>query len=86
MGHPNLHIRIGKRKNYVSLIELKATNIEREGFCPWLDKSIECTQKLKEYRSIDGHCNNLKQPLYGLAGTPFQRILEDTDYNEDSGT
>ena len=73
---------LGLRKNNAE------TNPELVGRnCPWLDKQkdLKCTGDLKKYRTINGTCNNLKQPLYGLGGTPFQRILEDADYNKDSG-
>ena len=70
-----------------SLIESKATNVENlkslEPICPWVEHKRECTRKDREYRTFNGICNNLKEPLYGLAGTPFQRIIEDTDYNSD---
>ena len=33
----------------------------------------------KPHRSFDGSCNNLKEPKFGMRGTPYQRILEN-DY------
>ena len=33
---------------------------------------------MSRYRTVDGSCNNPSNPLYGMAGTPFQRILEAT--------
>ena len=71
-------------KNFFSFLELKATTFEDKPLCEWLNKTRECTGDLIKYRTIDGACNNLKETLYGLAGTPFQRILEDADYNKNS--
>jgi len=34
----------------------------------------------REYRTIDGSCNNLRNPLFGLAGTPVQRLIEPAEY------
>lgn len=48
--------------------------------CPWTP-TPSCDQVSKsKFRSIDGSCNNLKEPNYGRASTPFQRIL-DPDYS-----
>eukprot|EP00095_Tigriopus_kingsejongensis_P000560 maker-scaffold776_size99073-snap-gene-0.17 protein:Tk00560 transcript:maker-scaffold776_size99073-snap-gene-0.17-mRNA-1 annotation:"hypothetical protein DAPPUDRAFT_312923" len=44
-----------------------------DDICPWTP-APECDQNMK-YRSFDGTCNNLKEPNYGRAVTPFQRIL-----------
>ena len=40
----------------------------------------DCTFNTK-YRTIDGSCNNLKLPIWGMARTVFQRILS-PDYND----
>ena len=32
-------------------------------------------KKSDKYRSMDGSCNNLEQPLWGAANTAFQRTL-----------
>jgi hypothetical protein len=42
-------------------------------------KSIYFLIVLYTFRSFDGSCNNLKEPKFGMRGTPFQRILEN-DY------
>ena len=41
--------------------------------CPWTP-APSCDRGAK-YRSFDGTCNNLKEPNYGRAVTPYQRIL-----------
>eukprot|EP00092_Neocalanus_flemingeri_P044970 GFUD01050082.1.p1 GENE.GFUD01050082.1~~GFUD01050082.1.p1 ORF type:complete len:987 (-),score=208.69 GFUD01050082.1:253-3213(-) len=49
--------------------------------CPWgNDRKPKCLNT-DRYRTVDGSCNNKQQPLYGQAGTSFQRILEAT-YDE----
>ena len=32
----------------------------------------------REYRTIDGSCNNEENPLYGMSGVPFQRLVRST--------
>ena len=42
-------------------------------FCPFNPKlACDATNK---YQSFDGTCNNLKNPLYGAANTPFKRLM-----------
>ena len=42
--------------------------------CPWTsEEAPECTDVL--YRSFDGSCNNLINPNFGRADTPYQRLL-----------
>jgi len=49
--------------------------------CPWLTtRKPRCVSE-PEYRTVDGSCNNQENPLYGLSGTPLQRILE-SDYSQ----
>ena len=38
------------------------------------EPNIECDPHAK-FRTIDGTCNNLRNPLWGAAGTPFRRIV-----------
>lgn len=45
--------------------------------CPFL-KTIPCNRSAI-YRTIDGSCNNLDQPYWGRANTPYRR-LQDPDY------
>ena len=49
--------------------------------CPWTPEPQCNTSTI--YRTIDGSCNNLKNPNYGRAATPFQR-LKDAEYTQGS--
>ena len=40
--------------------------------CPW-DPAPTCNPNM-QFRSFDGSCNNLREPNFGRAGTPYQRI------------
>ena len=54
--------------------------------CPWLNaRRPQCASNptVDIYRTVDGSCNNRRQPLFGLSGTPMQRILEAT-YDEEN--
>ena len=67
--------------------EIKSINAQNTNLtliCPW-DQFIKCSDKTKMYRTFDGSCNNLKEPLYGRAETPFQRILKEAAYNKFNG-
>ena len=44
------------------------------------DLVIKCN-KNSLYREIDGKCNNLQYPLYGVASTPFIRAVKGTPWN-----
>ena len=41
--------------------------------CPW-NPAPSCNRNDK-FRSVDGSCNNLREPNFGRTGTPYQRIL-----------
>ena len=41
---------------------------------------IKCNKK-NRYREIDGKCNNLQNPLYGVASTPLIRAVKRTTWN-----
>ena len=47
--------------------------------CVWLKDTPICNSVTEPYRSLDGSCNNLDEPNFGRAFTPFQRML-DPDY------
>ena len=51
--------------------------------CPWSPAPTCNPDKDLMYRSADGRCNNFKEPNYGRATTPFQRIL-DPEYSAGS--
>jgi hypothetical protein len=50
-------------------------NLKRQfnPFCPYSIKP-KCNPKAK-YRTADGTCNNLKNPLWGKSQTPFERFV-----------
>ena len=39
------------------------------------DKFLQCPRKWPEYRTIDGTCNNVKNPLFGAASTALTRLV-----------
>ena len=43
--------------------------------CSWTPPPSCDVVKKDKYRTIDGSCNNLANPNYGRAATPFQRVL-----------
>lgn len=47
-------------------------NTANSTFCPYV--SITCNTTYN-YRSYDGSCNNLANPLYGSSNIPYQRFL-----------
>ena len=57
-----------KDANFVD-IDLRTTGLEN--MCP---DEPNCNPEDK-YRTTDGSCNNLKNPLFGKSFTPLQRIL-----------
>jgi len=62
-------VNIGLRSGFNSL-----TSSAIASRCPW-NPQPQCGDFQNRYRTPDGSCNNLRQPNYGRAGTPFQRIL-----------
>lgn len=56
---------------YMSTVKLDSTAL---GDSCALDQRMECDTKYK-YRSIDGTCNNLKNPKWGSAFTAYGRFL-----------
>ncbi|XP_023331177.1 peroxidase [Eurytemora carolleeae] len=61
---------------------LDSTNsVDIDGLCPWTQnkpagRKPNCPRTVgREYRTIDGSCNNIRSPIYGMASTPFQRIV-----------
>jgi len=61
--------RVGLRSGFNS-----RTSQQISKLCPWTAPGPSCPRNSR-YRTLDGTCNNLRQPNYGRAGTPFQRIL-----------
>jgi len=60
---------VGLRSGFNSLTNRKISEL-----CPWNNPVPSCKSNSR-FRTLDGTCNNLRQPNYGRAGTPFQRIL-----------
>lgn len=61
--------RSSVRQNGFSNGDFRQTQLETE--CP---DTPACNFQSK-YRTIDGSCNNINQPKYGMSKTPLQRIL-----------
>merc|ERR1711936_169592 len=61
--------RVGLRSGFNS-----RTSQQISQLCPWTKTPPSCPRGSR-FRTMDGTCNNLRQPNYGRAGTPFQRIL-----------
>jgi len=47
-------------------------------YCPF-KQSISCPSSI--YRSYDGSCNNIQNPIYGMINMPFKRVLT-PDYDD----
>ncbi|XP_066590140.1 peroxidase-like isoform X2 [Prorops nasuta] len=56
---------------YVSTLEMRGTNLGSK--CA-VANAVKCDAKQK-YRSIDGSCNNIRNPSWGRAMTAYTRIL-----------
>ena len=71
------------------LPEIQQTQCGSAGFADWLPQNLpqsnllvcpftdppECNTEL-EYRTVNGSCNNLKKPFYGMSFTPLARVLD----------
>lgn len=55
------------------MIDMSRTNFWPH--CPLMVRPVEC-DPLGRFRSFTGHCNNLKNPTWGAAQTPFVRFLD----------
>ena len=51
--------------------------LQNKSGCPQLlpVKPPNCSAILQSYRTMDGTCNNLRQPMWGAATTAFRRVL-----------
>lgn len=58
--------------NGLPLIDMSRTDFWR--ICPLMVKPVVCDASGR-FRSFTGHCNNLKNPAWGAANTPFVRYL-----------
>lgn len=58
--------------NGLPLIDMSRTDFWP--ICPLMVKPVSC-DATGRFRSFTGHCNNLKQPAWGAAQTPFVRYL-----------
>lgn len=86
----NIGIGIGVREDVTGLNSANSGAIRSE--CIWAKTKAQNGRKpncaevpksrdgKREFRTIDGSCNNLRNPLFGLAGTPLQRIIEPAEY------
>lgn len=59
--------------NGLPLIDMSRTNFWP--ICPLMVKPIQC-DSTGRFRSFTGHCNNLDNPIWGAAQTPFVRYME----------
>ena len=50
-----------------------ATSAKIASRCPWT-RAVPACSRAARYRSLDGTCNNLRQPNFGRAGTPYQVV------------
>ncbi|XP_064480134.1 chorion peroxidase-like [Ornithodoros turicata] len=57
--------------NGLPLVDTSRTEIW--DICPAHVKPIPCT--VERYRTMDGRCNNIKNPSWGVTNTPFVRFL-----------
>jgi len=53
-------------------------SVEVNDACPWTTNRRPRCDNNARFRTVDGSCNNKANPLFGLSGTPFQRILHPT--------
>jgi hypothetical protein len=59
-------------KNGISKRSLPVGFTINSTYCPYVAKTCDSTYK---YRSNDGSCNNLANPLYGSSNIPYKRLL-----------
>ena len=52
--------------------------VDSESECPWTNSRRPRCTKNSRYRTVDGSCNNAGNPLLGMSGTPFRRLLAST--------
>ena len=72
----SLQTIIGGRTGNVELPELTFDPTLQFPQCVDSTRSVDCTTaSAKAYRTPDGSCNNLNQPLKGASNTPFSRLL-----------
>jgi peroxidase len=58
-------------------------SVDVEDICPWTgSRRPRCGALESRWRTVDGSCNNLEAPLWGMASTPQQRILEPASYSQ----
>lgn len=60
--------------NYLSANKLQSVNVSAS-LCPFITQQTSSCSATSKYRSYDGTCNNLAQPMYGSQQTPFKRYL-----------
>lgn len=83
------------RKNDVKLDQIEASDLSslkkawphcRSHQWPfWAVADLDCGKYGSKYRSLDGSCNNLRNPLWGTSFRPFRRILS-AEYDDGFST
>ncbi len=73
-------IRNGTVVSDDNTLDLSSCELEVLGVlsgCEEHTKQVQCSTCFhRQYRSLDGTCNNLERPLQGAANTPFLRLLK----------
>lgn len=59
--------------NALPMIDVSASMSNMEDLCPKNVSPMVCMKS--RYRTITGHCNNLKHPAWGASKTPYSRYL-----------
>lgn len=59
----------------------KLSEIVKEANCSFPEANCSDTEYHSKYRTFDGTCNNLENPLWGAAATPFTRMLDPVYYD-----
>lgn len=69
----NFDLSVDEIQKGLPMIDMSRTDFWQ--ICPLMVRPVEC-DPLGRFRSFTGHCNNLKNPTWGAAQTPFVRFLD----------